>query len=69
MYKDGDAMAGLKGKALTIRFEIEGQQFLALNDGPRDAGHDEDEQDCYRAFATAIPPSAIPSTRRTKETA
>jgi predicted 3-demethylubiquinone-9 3-methyltransferase (glyoxalase superfamily) len=31
----GDAMPGLKGKVLTIRFEIEGQQFLALNGGPQ----------------------------------
>lgn len=31
----GDAMPELKGKVLTMRFEIEGQQFLALNGGPQ----------------------------------
>ncbi|MGV3740759.1 MAG: VOC family protein [Burkholderiaceae bacterium] len=31
----GDAMPALKGKVLTIRFELEGQQFLALNGGPQ----------------------------------
>jgi predicted 3-demethylubiquinone-9 3-methyltransferase (glyoxalase superfamily) len=31
----GDAMPDLKGKVLTIRFEIEGQQFQALNGGPQ----------------------------------
>ena len=31
----GDAMPELKGKVLTMRFEIEGQQFLALNAGPQ----------------------------------
>jgi predicted 3-demethylubiquinone-9 3-methyltransferase (glyoxalase superfamily) len=30
----GDAMPALKGKALTIRFELEGREFLALNGGP-----------------------------------
>lgn len=31
----GDAMPDFKGKVLTIRFELEGQQFLALNGGPQ----------------------------------
>lgn len=31
----GDAVPVHKGKALTIRFEIEGQDFLALNGGPQ----------------------------------
>jgi predicted 3-demethylubiquinone-9 3-methyltransferase (glyoxalase superfamily) len=31
----GDAMPELKGKVLTMRFELEGQQFLALNGGPQ----------------------------------
>jgi predicted 3-demethylubiquinone-9 3-methyltransferase (glyoxalase superfamily) len=31
----GDAMPALKGKVLTIHFELEGQQFLALNGGPQ----------------------------------
>ncbi len=31
----GDAMPGLKGKVLTMRFEIEGQEFQALNAGPQ----------------------------------
>lgn len=31
----GDAVPGLKGKVLTIRFAIEGQEFLALNGGPQ----------------------------------
>ena len=31
----GDAMPDLKGKVLTMRFEIEGQQFQALNAGPQ----------------------------------
>jgi predicted 3-demethylubiquinone-9 3-methyltransferase (glyoxalase superfamily) len=31
----GDAIPELKGKVLTIRFELEGQQFLALNGGPQ----------------------------------
>jgi predicted 3-demethylubiquinone-9 3-methyltransferase (glyoxalase superfamily) len=31
----GDAMPELKGKVLTMRFEIEGQQLLALNAGPQ----------------------------------
>lgn len=31
----GDATPELKGKVLLIRFEIEGQQFLALNGGPQ----------------------------------
>jgi predicted 3-demethylubiquinone-9 3-methyltransferase (glyoxalase superfamily) len=31
----GDAMPDLKGKILTIRFELEGQQFQALNAGPQ----------------------------------
>jgi predicted 3-demethylubiquinone-9 3-methyltransferase (glyoxalase superfamily) len=31
----GEAMPGLKGKVLTIRFELEGQRFLALNGGPQ----------------------------------
>jgi predicted 3-demethylubiquinone-9 3-methyltransferase (glyoxalase superfamily) len=30
----GDAMPEHKGKVLTIRFELEGRQFLALNAGP-----------------------------------
>jgi predicted 3-demethylubiquinone-9 3-methyltransferase (glyoxalase superfamily) len=30
-----DAMPELKGKVLTMRFEIEGQQFLALNAGTK----------------------------------
>jgi len=28
-------MPDLKGKVLTVRFELEGQQFLALNGGPQ----------------------------------
>lgn len=31
----GDAMPDLKGKVLTMRFELEGQEFLALNAGPQ----------------------------------
>jgi predicted 3-demethylubiquinone-9 3-methyltransferase (glyoxalase superfamily) len=31
----GDAMPELKGKVLIMRFEIEGQQLLALNAGPQ----------------------------------
>jgi predicted 3-demethylubiquinone-9 3-methyltransferase (glyoxalase superfamily) len=31
----GEAMPALKGKVLTLRFELEGQQFLALNAGPQ----------------------------------
>lgn len=31
----GDSMPALKGKVLTMRFELEGQQFLALNVGPQ----------------------------------
>ena len=31
----GDAMPDLKGKVLTMRFELEGQLFLALNGGPQ----------------------------------
>jgi predicted 3-demethylubiquinone-9 3-methyltransferase (glyoxalase superfamily) len=31
----GDAMPDLKGKVLVIRFELEGQEFLALNGGPQ----------------------------------
>ncbi len=31
----GDAMPELKGKVLTMRFELEGQQFQALNAGPQ----------------------------------
>lgn len=31
----GDATPALKGKVLTLRFEIEGQEFLALNGGPQ----------------------------------
>lgn len=31
----GDAVPDLKGKVLTMRFEIEGQQFQALNAGPQ----------------------------------
>lgn len=31
----GDAMPDLKGKVLTISFELEGQQFQALNAGPQ----------------------------------
>ncbi len=31
----GDAMPALKGKVLTMRFELEGQEFLALNGGPQ----------------------------------
>lgn len=31
----GDAMPQLKGKVLVMRFEIEGQQFQALNAGPQ----------------------------------
>jgi len=31
----GDAMPQLKGKVLTMRFELEGQEFLALNAGPQ----------------------------------
>jgi predicted 3-demethylubiquinone-9 3-methyltransferase (glyoxalase superfamily)/uncharacterized protein YndB with AHSA1/START domain len=31
----GDSMPALKGKVLTMRFELEGQQFLALNAGPQ----------------------------------
>jgi predicted 3-demethylubiquinone-9 3-methyltransferase (glyoxalase superfamily) len=35
MSRYGDAMPDLKGKVLIIRFEIEDQQFLALNAGPQ----------------------------------
>jgi predicted 3-demethylubiquinone-9 3-methyltransferase (glyoxalase superfamily) len=31
----GDAMPALKGKVLTMRFVIHGQEFLALNAGPQ----------------------------------
>jgi predicted 3-demethylubiquinone-9 3-methyltransferase (glyoxalase superfamily) len=31
----GDAVPSLKGKVLTMRFEIEGQELLALNAGPQ----------------------------------
>jgi predicted 3-demethylubiquinone-9 3-methyltransferase (glyoxalase superfamily) len=31
----GDALPALKGKVLTIQFEIEGARFLALNGGPQ----------------------------------
>jgi predicted 3-demethylubiquinone-9 3-methyltransferase (glyoxalase superfamily) len=31
----GDAVPSLKGKVLTMRFVIEGQEFLALNAGPQ----------------------------------
>ena len=31
----GDAMPDLKGKVLTMRFELDGQQFQALNGGPQ----------------------------------
>lgn len=31
----GDAMPEVKGKVLVMRFEIEGQQFQALNGGPQ----------------------------------
>lgn len=31
----GEAMPALQRKVLTIRFELEGQQFLALNGGPQ----------------------------------
>jgi predicted 3-demethylubiquinone-9 3-methyltransferase (glyoxalase superfamily) len=31
----GDAMPELKGKVLTMRFELEGQEFQALNAGPQ----------------------------------
>jgi predicted 3-demethylubiquinone-9 3-methyltransferase (glyoxalase superfamily) len=31
----GDAVPSLKGKVLTMRFELEGQEFLALNGGPQ----------------------------------
>ena len=31
----GDAVPSLKGKILTMRFVIEGQEFLALNAGPQ----------------------------------
>src|SRR5260221_1157776 len=31
----GDAVPDLKGKVLTIRFELDGQELLALNGGPR----------------------------------
>ncbi len=31
----GEAMPELKGKVLVMRFEIEGQQFQALNGGPK----------------------------------
>ena len=31
----GDAVPSLKGKVLTMRFVIEGQEFLALNGGPQ----------------------------------
>jgi predicted 3-demethylubiquinone-9 3-methyltransferase (glyoxalase superfamily) len=31
----GDAMPSLKGKVLTLEFEIEGQHFMALNAGPQ----------------------------------
>jgi predicted 3-demethylubiquinone-9 3-methyltransferase (glyoxalase superfamily) len=31
----GDAVPALKGKVLTMRFTLEGQEFLALNGGPQ----------------------------------
>ncbi len=31
----GDAVPSLKGSVLTMRFELEGQHFLALNGGPQ----------------------------------
>lgn len=31
----GEAMPDLKGKVLTMRFELEGNEFLALNGGPK----------------------------------
>ena len=31
----GEAMGEHRGKVLTIRFEVEGQEFLALNGGPQ----------------------------------
>ena len=31
----GDAVPSLKGKVLTMRFVLEGQEFLALNGGPQ----------------------------------
>ena len=31
----GDAVPDLAGKVLTMRFELEGQEFLALNGGPQ----------------------------------
>jgi len=31
----GDAVPSLEGKVLTMRFELEGQEFLALNGGPQ----------------------------------
>ena len=31
----GDAVPDLKGRVLTMRFELEGQEFLALNGGPQ----------------------------------
>ena len=31
----GDAGPGLKGSVMVIRFELEGQEFLALNGGPQ----------------------------------
>lgn len=31
----GDAMPALAGKVLTMRFELEGQEFIALNAGPQ----------------------------------
>lgn len=31
----GDAVPELEGKVLTMRFELEGQEFLALNAGPQ----------------------------------
>lgn len=35
MSRYGDAVPEHKGKVLTIRFELEGRQFLALNGGPQ----------------------------------
>ena len=35
MSRYGDAMPGQKGKVLTVSFELEGQEFMALNGGPQ----------------------------------
>jgi hypothetical protein len=57
----------LAGKVLVMRFEIEGQQFQALNGGPQvsfnhDANHDVDGQARHRPVAAGIRRSVVQST-------